>query len=427
MADPVKQVRSVTQPAAMPGLEAALHADCRDTGPARTVAPYAAHARDSAGRLHPEPGCPMRTPFQRDRDRIIHATAFRRLTYKTQVFLFHEGDHYRTRLTHSLEVAQIARAIARMLALDEDLAEALALAHDLGHPPFGHAGERALAEMMAPYGGFDHNAQSVKVVTRLERKYAGFDGLNLTMETLEGLAKHNGPVSESGTPGPAGRGVLREAIAAAGIGGRLHLDRFGPAEAQAAAIADDIAYNSHDIDDGLRAGFIAIDDLRGVPLAGSYVREAAGRGGGRQRAIYEVNRRIITDLLDDAVREARSRLAALPRQSLEGVRAAGRPVVALSPDRQAEIEGLQRFLFANVYRHPRVMRVVAGAEAVVRDLFGRYTAEPGAMPASWRAAAEASGSERERAAVVADFVAGMTDRFAIKEHQRLFDATPELR
>ncbi len=413
----------MTEPAAARG-RAQAHPGCRDTGPARPVAPYATDARDSAGRLHPEPGCPMRTPFQRDRDRIIHATAFRRLTYKTQVFLFHEGDHYRTRLTHSLEVAQIARAIARMLGLDEDLAEALALAHDLGHPPFGHAGERALAEAMGRYGGFDHNAQSLKVVTRLERKYAGFDGLNLTMETLEGLAKHNGPVPGDGA---AGQQVLRETIAAAGLAGRLHLDLFGPAEAQAAAIADDIAYNSHDIDDGLRAGFIAIDELRDVPLAGQYVREAPRRGGDQQRAIYEVNRHIITDLIDDVVREARGRLAALARQSLDGVREAGRPVVALSPGRQAEIEELQRFLFANVYRHPRVMRVVAGAEAVVRDLFGRFMAEPDAMPASWRAAAEASGSEPERAAVVGDFVAGMTDRFAIKEHRRLFDATPELR
>jgi dGTPase len=428
MVDPVKPDARMTEAAATPG-RAVPDAGYRDTGPARPVAPYAAHAAETAGRLHPEPGCPMRTPYQRDRDRIIHATAFRRLTYKTQVFLFHEGDHYRTRLTHSLEVAQIARAIARMLALDEDLAEALALAHDLGHPPFGHAGERALDEAMAPYGGFDHNAQSLKVVTRLERKYAGFDGLNLTLETLEGLAKHNGPAPEHDGAAFPGQFLLRDAIAAAGLAGRLHLDRFGPAEAQAAAIADDIAYNSHDIDDGLRAGFISIDELREAPLAGQYVRAAPQpqRVGGRQRAIYEVNRRIITDLIDDAVREARRRLAALPRQTLEGVREAGRPVVSLSPDRQAEIEGLQRFLFANVYRHPRVMRVVAGAEAIVRELFARYMAEPDAMPPSWREAAETGGSERERAAVVADFVAGMTDRFAIREHHRLFDATPELR
>jgi dGTPase len=395
-----------------------------DTGPLRAVAPYATQARDSAGRLHPEPGCPMRTAYERDRDRIIHATAFRRLTYKTQVFLFHEGDHYRTRLTHSLEVAQIARAIARMLALDEDLAEALALAHDLGHPPFGHAGERALAEVMAPYGGFDHNAQSFKVVTRLERKYAGFDGLNLTFETLEGLAKHNGPVRGDRA---AGQQILRAAIADAGLTGRLHLDRFAPAEAQAAAIADDIAYNAHDIDDGLRAGFIAPDDLRDVPLAGRYVPEAARPGVDEQRVIYEVNRRIITALIDDVVQESRARLAALAPQTPAGVRAAGRPVVTASRERRAEIAGLQRFLFANVYRHPRVMRVVAGAEAVVRALFTRYMAETAQLPPSWRAAAEASAGEKERAGVVADFVAGMTDRFAVKEHRRLFDATPELR
>jgi dGTPase len=414
----------MTKPAAVPERAAVVQANRHDAGPVRPVAAYATHAAETAGRLYPEPGCPMRTPYQRDRDRIIHATAFRRLTYKTQVFLFHEGDHYRTRLTHSLEVAQIARAIARMLALDEDLAEAVALAHDLGHPPFGHAGERALADMMAPYGGFDHNAQSLKVVTRLERKYLDFDGLNLTFETLEGLAKHNGPVPGGGG---AGQKLLHAAIKAAGLAGRLHLDRFAPAEAQAAAIADDIAYNSHDIDDGLRAGFIALEDLRNVPLAGRFVR-AAGRGGLDQgRVIYEVNRRLITAMVDDVVQESRARLEALDRQSLEGVREAGRPVITVSRERREEIAGLQRFLFAHVYRHPRVMRVVAGAEAIVRDLFRRYMTDAAAMPATWRAAAEESGSEPVRAAVVADFVAGMTDRFAIKEHQRLFDATPELR
>ena len=306
-----------------------------DTGPVRTLAAYATQAHESAGRVHAEPGCPMRTPYQRDRDRIVHATAFRRLTYKTQVFVFHEGDHYRTRLTHSLEVAQIARAIARMLALDEDLAEALALAHDLGHPPFGHAGERALAQAMAPYGGFDHNAQSFKVVTRLERKYAGFDGLNLTMETLEGLAKHNGPLTGEDQGGEA---VLRGAIAQAGLAGRLHLERFAPAEAQAAAVADDIAYNSHDLDDGLRAGLIGLDDLADVPLAGPFVCAALSAGMDKQRVIYEVNRRIITAMIDDVVREFRGRLAVLPVQSLQGVREAGRPVVAASPAREREIE-----------------------------------------------------------------------------------------
>ena len=395
-----------------------------DTGPARAVAAYATQPEESGGRLHPEPGCPMRTPYQRDRDRIIHATAFRRLTYKTQVFVFHEGDHYRTRLTHSLEVAQIARAIARMLSLDEDLAEALALAHDLGHPPFGHAGERALAQAMAPYGGFDHNAQSFKVVTRLERKYAGFDGLNLTLATLEGLAKHNGPLV--GTD-PAHLAALHAAIEQIGSTERLHLAEFAPAEAQAAAVADDIAYSSHDLDDGLRAGLISLGDLTNVSLAGRFVRLPPRRGAGEQRAFYEVNRRIIADLIDDVVRESRARLSALPQQSLDGVRGAGRPVVAASPGRRAEIEGLQQYLFASVYRHPRVMRVVKDAETIVADLFARYLAEPGEMPASWRAAAESGPDAAARAEVVADFVAGMTDRFAIKEHRRLFDATPQLR
>ena len=364
----------------------------------------------------------MRTDFQRDRDRIVHATAFRRLTYKTQVFVFHEGDHYRTRLTHSLEVAQIARAIARMLGLDEDLAEALALAHDLGHPPFGHAGERALAAATTDFGGFDHNAQSLRVVTRLERKYAGFDGLNLTYETLEGLAKHNGPLLGQSRH----ESVLRREIATAGLADRLHLAQFAPAEAQAAAIADDIAYNAHDLDDGLRAGLIRLEDLVDVPLAGGFVAELPRAGLETQRAIYEVNRRMISAMIEDAVRELRLRLAALAEQSLAGVRAASEPVISHSVQRQAEAQGLKDYLFANVYRHARVMDVMVAAEGVVRDLFERYMADPGALPGSWRAAAEREG-RAGRAVVVADFVAGMTDRYALSEHRRLFDATPDLR
>jgi dGTPase len=400
------------------------HESASDTGLARAVAAYATLPHESGGRLHPEPGCPMRTPYQRDRDRIIHATAFRRLTYKTQVFVFHEGDHYRTRLTHSLEVAQIARAIARMLSLDEDLAEALALAHDLGHPPFGHAGERALAKAMAPYGGFDHNAQSFRVVTKLERKYAGFDGLNLTLVTLEGLAKHNGPLA---CADPAGEAVLRQAIAEAGLAGRLHLEAFAPAEAQVATVADDVAYNSHDLDDGLRARLISLDELAGVPLAGEFVRSAAGRSCDSRRAIYEVNRRIITALIEDVVHCSRPRLEALGEASLSGVRQAGQPVIAVSEETRAKIDGLKAYLFAAVYRHPRVMRVMTDAEAIVRDLFSRYLAEPSEMPGPWQAEAEKGAGEAPRAAVVADFVAGMTDRYAIREHRRLFDATPELR
>ncbi len=384
----------------------------------RALAAYAAVAEASAGRLHREPACPMRTPFQRDRDRIVHATAFRRLTYKTQVFVFHEGDHYRTRLTHSLEVAQIARAMARMLELDEDLAEALALAHDLGHPPFGHAGERALAAATASFGGFDHNAQSLRVVTRLERKYASFDGLNLCYETLEGLAKHNGPLLRCGGPISA----LQREIEATGVGQWLHLEQYAPAEAQVAALADDIAYNAHDLDDGLRAGLVGLGDLAAVPLAAGFAA-ALPRGLDKQRAIYEVNRRIISALLEDAVSESRERLARLAEWSVAGVRAARMPVIAHSEERAVEAQGLKSFLFANVYRHPRVMAVMADAEGVVRDLFERYMADPGELPGSWRAAAEADGPS----GVVADFVAGMTDRFALGEHRRLFDATPDLR
>jgi dGTPase len=363
----------------------------------------------------------MRTPFQRDRDRIVHASAFRRLTYKTQVFVCHEGDHYRSRLTHSLEVAQIARAIARMLALDEDLAEALALAHDLGHPPFGHAGERALAAAMAGFGGFDHNAQSLRVVTRLERKYMGFDGLNLTLETLEGLAKHNGPL----TGDCAHERVMRREIEAAGLAGQLHLSRFAPAEAQVAAIADDIAYNSHDLDDGLRAGLIGLKDLTGVPLVGAFVAQLPN-GLETQRAIYEVNRRVITVMVEDVVQESRARLGCLAEPSLAGIRTAIDPVISHTVQRRAEAQGLKDFLFARVYRHPRVMWVMSQAEAVVRDLFNRYIEDLGELPAPWRAIAERE-TPAERAAVVADFVAGMTDRFALGEHRRLFDATPDLR
>jgi dGTPase len=391
-------------------------------------APYAADAFASAGRLYPEPPCPMRTPFQRDRDRIVHATAFRRLTHKTQVFLYHEGDHYRTRLTHSLEVAQIARAIARMLALDEDLAEALALAHDLGHPPFGHAGERALDTAMAKFGGFDHNAQSVEIVTRLERKYASFDGLNLSFETLDGLVKHNGPLS-GGPEGPH-RAVI-QAIGRAGLTPHLPPQLHASAEAQAAAIADDIAYNNHDIDDGLRAGLIALDDLRDVPLVGPLVREALQATGAasddrRHRAFYEVNRRLITSMIADVVAQSRRNLDGIAVASAGAVNHAGRTVVTFSSDVARDLTGLKSFLFARVYRHPRVMAIMRSAESIVRDLVRAYMITPEKLPPAW-ATRVAGLDETERAAHITDFVAGMTDRYAIEEHRRLFDATPELR
>lgn len=393
----------------------------------RPVAPYATDAAASRGRLVAEPHCPMRTPFQRDRDRIVHATAFRRLNYKTQVFLFHEGDHYRSRLTHSLEVAQIARAIARLLVLDEDLAEALALAHDLGHPPFGHAGERALDRAMAGFGGFDHNAQSLRVVTMLERKYASFDGLNLSFETLEGLVKHNGPVIGSRARGEAGDQVLLRTVEAARLTEHLALDRFASAEAQVAAIADDIAWLNHDIDDGLRAGLLSIGDLVEVPLVGRFVRDVlAGPASNEpRRQFYEVNRRMITVMIADCVDEARRRLAVLAASDADGVRQADRTTVAFSAAMANDLQGLRSFLFKNVYRHQRIAAVMANAESVLADLFARYLADGSALP-NGRGAGMAGLDEPERALRICDFIAGMTDRFAIAEHRRLFDATPDL-
>lgn len=386
---------------------------------ARAPARYAASAVESRGRLYDEPECPTRSPFQRDRDRVLHSTAFRRLTYKTQVFLFHEGDHYRSRLTHSLEVAQIARTIARQLRLDEDLAEALALAHDLGHSPFGHAGERALQKVMEEFGGFDHNAQSIRVVTRLERKYAEFDGLNLTWESLEGLAKHNGPVAGEHAVAKVTREIARWRS--------LDLASWASAEAQVAALADDIAYLSHDIDDGMRARLIDPAGMAGValvgPILGDLNREVEGD---RSRRIYSITRRMITAMIRDVVTESRRRLAALAPSSPDDIRMAGESVVAFSPAMQGEVAELHAFLFKQVYRHPRVMRVMEGAELVVADLFVRYNSDLSLLPESWQASAR-DREPKSRARVIGDFVAGMTDRYALAEHRRLFDSTPELR
>jgi dGTPase len=392
---------------------------------ARSVAAYAASRRPSRGRLHPEPPCPTRNPVQRDRDRVLHSSAFRRLIHKTQVFVFHEGDHYRTRLTHSLEVAQIARTLARQLRLDEDLAEALALAHDLGHPPFGHAGERALDEIMAPYGGFDHNVQSFRIVSRLERKYAAFDGLNLCWETLEGLIKHNGPPRAA--PDAQANRQLLHAVRQFEARMSLDLDRYASAEAQVAAIADDIAWMTHDIDDGLRAGLIEADDVAAVPLIAALLPAIpAGASADPARRIYEVVRRLITDLIRDAVTETRARLARLAPQSADDIRNAGEPCVAFSPAMTTELGELRRFLFARLYRHPRVTRVMDDAQAMLRDLMARYVADASALPRAWSEEA-VSLDERRRARLVADFLAGMTDRFAVGEHRRLFPATPALR
>jgi dGTPase len=390
----------------------------------RRPGPYAASAAASRGRVYEEPACPTRSPLQRDRDRILHSTAFRRLTYKTQMFVYHEGDHFRTRLTHSLEVAQIARTIARQLGLEEDLAEALALAHDLGHPPFGHAGERALDATMAAFGGFNHNVQSFRLVTSLERKYERFDGLNLTWETLEGLVKHNGPPLGSDRDDNL---ALVHALRDFQQTMDLALDEWPSGEAQAAAIADDIAWMTHDIDDGLRAGLIAFADLEDVPLLRAIIADLGGRPTLEEsRRIYGVTRQLITVIIKDAVDASRVRLAALAPGHPDDIRRAGGQTVVFSERLAGEVGPLRTFLFDRLYRHPRVMRVMGGAEAIVRDLTERYRGWPAEMPAAWAGSAQGL-DEGRRARLVADFVAGMTDRFAIAEHRRLFDATPELR
>jgi dGTPase len=390
----------------------------------RPRASCAADPAASRGRLHAEPPSATRSDFRRDCDRIIHSAAFRRLAHKTQVFTYHEGDHYRTRLTHSLEVTQIARSLARALGLDEDLAEACALAHDLGHPPFGHSGERALDSCLAAQGGFDHNAQTLSVVTRLERRYAGFEGLNLTWETLEGLIKHNGPlVGASGVP--EGRSLAPE-IVEYNARQDLALDRFPSAEAQAGAIADDIAYDAHDIDDGLRAGMFSLEDLRAVPLISEILAEIAARHPRIEmaRQVHELVRRLITRMIEDVIARSEGLIAACSPDCADDIRLAGAPVVAFSPAMAAADRTIKSFLFPHLYRHPRIIRIMGEAEAVVRSLFERYQRDPQELP--WRrqsASSDTSVPARE----IADFIAGMTDRYALSEHMRLFDSTPELR
>jgi dGTPase len=385
-------------------------------------APYAADPSASRGRLYDEKPSPTRTDFQRDRDRIIHSTAFRRLKEKTQVFLPDEGDHYRTRLTHTLEVAQIARALARALRLDEDLAEALALAHDLGHPPFGHAGERALDRAMAGHGGFDHNAQSLRVVTRLEQRYPRFDGLNLSWETLEGLVKHNGPIT---TADGQGRNGLPFAIAEYARSQDLWLWSYAGAEAQAAAIADDIAYDAHDIDDGLRAGLLTLDGLAGIDLVSRLLAGILAEYPdlNAERRSYELIRRLITVMIEDVIAESLGRLDRLSPASADDIRRAGGPVIGFSPAMAAADRDIKAFLTERVYRHRRVMGVMERAEGVVDRLFRRYSEDAAALPAEWRLP-EADDERRTRR--IADFLAGMTDRYALAEYERLFGGKADL-
>ncbi|MDP3736123.1 MAG: deoxyguanosinetriphosphate triphosphohydrolase [Hyphomonadaceae bacterium] len=391
-----------------------------------TAPPRALFATDpgkSRGRLHRESPSATRTEFQRDRDRIIHADAFRRLKQKTQVFVAHEGDHYRTRLTHSLEVSQIARTAARVLGLDEDLAETLSLAHDIGHPPFGHAGETALNMCMRLYDGFDHNAQALRVLTKLEHRYPKFDGLNLTWETLEGVIKHNGPLVDARRTIDKLPAAFRDYEALQS----LELDTFAGPEAQVAALADDIAYNNHDIQDGLRAGLFEIDELMEIPLAGDVFREVMAEFPKleRDRLISESVRRLIGLWIRDLIAEFQRRAAKDQPQSAEEVRALKHPLGAFSEENAERQKPLKTFLFERMYRHEKVNRMMSQARRVVRELFDLYLSEPEVLPSPWRERATSAAKDTsKRARVVCDYIAGMTDTYAIDEHRRLFNLEP---
>jgi dGTPase len=376
------------------------------------LAAYACQPERSRGRRVAEAPSGLRSPFQRDRDRIVHSTAFRRLEYKTQVFVNHEGDHFRTRLTHTLEVAQVARTAARALRLDEDLAEAVALAHDLGHSPFGHAGESALNDLLEPFGGFDHNAQTLRVITMLERRYADFDGLNLTFETLEGVVKHNGP------PGARAHPFVRAYSADHDL--ELHL--HPAAEAQVAALADDIAYSNHDLDDGLRAGLFRVQDLLDLPLAGPTFEAVMVRYPALEepRLIHEGLRRLIDAMVTDLVAESGRRLAAADLANVDELRALDRPLVSFSSPVQAAIEALRGFLHVHMYSHYRVRRMARKAARVVRALFDSLLEAPDCLPTEWQARAGGAG-EGGMALAIADYIAGMTDRYALDEYDRLIN------
>jgi dGTPase len=399
-----------------------------ETGRERAV--YATNPAQSRGRRYVEPASPTRNAFRRDCDRIIHSAAFRRLAHKTQVFVYHEGDHYRTRLTHTLEVAQIARSLARALGLDEDLSEALALAHDLGHSPFGHAGERALDVRLAALGGFDHNAQALRIVTDLERRYAAFDGLNLSWETLEGLVKHNGPIIDRdgiAVGRYARQGAPAPIIAYSRIQD-LELWTYASAEAQVAALSDDIAYDAHDIDDGLRADLFTLDDIASVPLIGSILSTIDAQHPGIEpaRRAHETVRALITRMIEDVIGETGRRVAMLKPRSAADVRDAPRPVVGFSPAMEKADRDIKGFLYPRMYRHDRVMRVMADAERVVHDLFEHYTKTPADLPAEWAEGLDITDMS-ERIRRIGDYIAGMTDRYALIEHARYFKGTPELR
>ena len=392
------------------------------------LAPYAARAHETRGRLHEEAVSETRTPFQRDRDRIIHCVAFRRLKHKTQVFVFHEGDHYRTRLTHSLEVAQIARSLCRLLKLDEDLGELVALSHDIGHPPFGHTGEDVLEACMKPHGGFDHNAQTLRVLTKLERRHAGYDGLNLTWESLEGAVKHNGPLTgplaeeRARNKGRVHAPPLPAALEEYAQRQDLWLHTYPSLEAQIAAVADDIAYNNHDTDDGLRAGLFSVADALDVPLIGEALHAARRDHPGEDESIQiaEAVSFLIGRMVRDVWEEAQRRLGDLNPSHADDIRLARQPMIAFSDEMEPQVTALRHFLFDRMYRHWKVNRARSQAKRIVAELFALFTAEPEVLPPEWFRRQDGKDADG-RARVVCDYLAGMTDRYAIEEHRKLFE------
>ncbi len=387
--------------------------------PSPQYAPYACLAENSRGRLHFENDTKTRSPFQRDRDRIIHSGAFRRLIHKTQVFVYHEGDYYRTRLTHSIEVAQIARSISVVLGLNEEVAESLALVHDFGHTPFGHTGEHAMNAVMAEYKGFDHNAQSLRVVTKLEKRYAKFDGLNLTWEVLEGLAKHNGPLCQKGQ-----FDHLNVNLRTYNDQHDLELHTYASAEAQVAAVSDDVAYNNHDIADGIKAGLLTMDQLEELPLLGDIIRDVRDTYGtlDKGRESHEVVRRLINSMVNDILRESKRRISALKPETIDDIRGASQSVISFSDEMKEFDKRLKSFLMQNMYRHYKVNRMSSKAKRVITDLFELFQSEPECLPTEWQSP-EVLEDKQKRARHVADFIAGMTDRYAILEHKRLFDTS----
>ncbi|MDX8391599.1 MAG: deoxyguanosinetriphosphate triphosphohydrolase [Mariprofundaceae bacterium] len=372
-----------------------------------TLASYACRSSQSRGRRFVETDAPTRSHFQRDRDRIIHCTAFRRLEYKTQVFVNHEGDHYRTRLTHSIEVAQIARSICRAMHLNEDLAEGVALAHDLGHTPFGHSGQDALNDMMKAYGGFEHNRQSLRIVEKLEQRYATFDGLNLSYEMREGIVKHASP-----------HDLPKNADLA-----EYCLDEQATLEAQLGNLADEIAYNNHDVDDGFRAGILSLEKLCEVPLFAMHYEQVMDEMHdiSTRQAVHETIRRMINYLIMDAIEESASRISTQNIDSLESVRQCAMPLIAFSRKTRHMNAELKRFLFRDMYHHYRVVRMATKAGRVIQDLFSAYMKNPAMLPPSAAEHLQEAKNEAKKARVIADYIAGMTDRYALDEHSRLFD------